>query len=76
MSNWKKIEEAPKDGTMVMLQLVRGLTHENRRAYWQDGFGWWYEASREAWQTESEFRLAPMGWLVQWWRPLEPEEAP
>lgn len=74
MTEFRRIEEAPKDGTMVMLTFVRGLLSENRRAYWQEGFGWWYEASREEWQTDSEFRLVPNGWAVQWWRPLTTEE--
>lgn len=76
MTKFRPIEEAPKDGTMVMLQFVSGLLVENRRAYWTDGFGWMYEASRSEWETESEFRLAPYGWLCQWWRPLEFEEQP
>ena len=64
-----RLEDAPKDGTVIILQFVRGLIHHDRKAYWSgDAFGWMYE------EWPHVFAPVPAGWMVQWWRYLTDEE--
>lgn len=64
-NQWHPIETAPKDGTVIVLQFISGLLHEDRRAHWSDdAFGWMYEARLNEWD------MVPHGWSVQYWRPI------